>query len=303
MADNHSTHHIIQSLIMNFCIAIAKSAAAAYTASGAMLAEAIHSFADVGNQFLLLFGVKRAQKPADEKHPLGYGRAVYFWSFMVAVLLFLGGGVFSVYEGLHKMHSHEPISGIGVGIAVLLFSIALEGYATLSNIKLINSRRKEIGFFKYLRRSKDSDLVVVFGENLAATLGLLIAIVAIFIAWWTENPWWDGFGSLMIGVILLVVALFLAVEIKSLLLGENADPEVTAAVESVIAQNPDVTKLLHLISVQQGPGQVLLLMKLGFKPELTVSGVADVINKVESEIRKLRPEVSWCFVEPDRPRV
>ncbi|MFN4151529.1 MAG: cation diffusion facilitator family transporter, partial [Candidatus Sericytochromatia bacterium] len=179
MSGDSSTGHIIQSLVVNVCIAIAKGVAAFFTGSGAMLAEAIHSSADCANQVLLLIGVKQGQKPADEKYPLGYGRNVYFWSFMVALMLFSGGGVFSIYEGIHKMHTPEAVENVMIGIGILVFSIFLEGGATLSNIKELNKRKGNKSFFQYLKDTKDSDLVVVFGENSAAVLGLVLALIAL----------------------------------------------------------------------------------------------------------------------------
>src|SRR5689334_4358421 len=164
---DHGTSHIIQSLAVNVVIAVVKFAAAFSTGSGSMLAEAIHSGADCGNQILLLFGVKQAKKPPDAQHPLGYGRSVYFWSFMVALLLFSGGGVFSIYEGIHKLAHPEPVEHIEWAIGILLFSLLLEGWSTWGNIKDMNKRRGSKGFFQYLKDTKDSDLVVIFGENSA----------------------------------------------------------------------------------------------------------------------------------------
>jgi cation diffusion facilitator family transporter len=228
MADDkeHGTGHIIQSLAVNVLIAAVKAGAAFYTKSGAMLAEALHSFSDCGNQILLLIGVKQAKKSPDEKHPLGYGRAVYFWSFMVALLLFLGGGSFSIYEGVHKVLHPEPVENVWVGLGILFVSLLLEGGATLSNIKELNKRRGKKRFMTYLRDTTDSDLVVVFGENSAAVLGLGFAILALGLAASTHDGKWDGIGSIAIGLVLVGVAAFLAIEVSSLLIGEAADPDV-----------------------------------------------------------------------------
>ena len=298
----NSTGHIIQSLVMNAIIAIAKGTAAVFTGSAAMIAESIHTGADCCNQLLLLLGVKQSGKAPTASHPLGYGRALYFWSFMVALFLFLGGGVFSIYEGLHKIEHPEPVELVWVGLGILLFSLALEGWATLSNIKEMNIRRAGTPFLKYLRQTKDSDLVVVFGENLAASLGLMIAIPALTLAWATGNSAWDGVGSLGIGIVLVGVSVFLAAEIRSLLLGESADTKVESAAREIVAAHPAITKLLHMITLQQGPGQVLLLVKLGFNPELKIEQVCDAINTFETDLRSKCPEIRWCFVEPDRPR-
>ncbi|HEY1101042.1 MAG TPA: cation diffusion facilitator family transporter, partial [Myxococcota bacterium] len=179
MSAEDSSKHIIQSLVANLVIAAAKFIAAFVTGSGAMLAEAIHSFADCGNQLLLLRGVKEAKRPPDDAHPLGYGRTLYFWSFMVALLLFTGGGVFSIYEGIHHFQHPEPVTNVGLAIGILVFALALEGWATFGNIKELNRRRGGVPFVRYLRETKDSDLVVVFGENSAAVLGLFFALLAV----------------------------------------------------------------------------------------------------------------------------
>ena len=299
MSAEHSTSHIIQSLIANLVIAVGKGVAAVMTGSGALLAETLHSFADCGNQLLLLLGVKRAQQAPDATHPLGYGRSLYFWSFMVALLLFTGGGVFSIYEGIHKILEPEPVSKVHVGLAILGFSIALEGWATLSNIRELNRRRRAVPFFRYLRETKDSDLVVIFGENAAATLGLVFAIAALALSYLTGDSRWDAVGSLAIGVVLIGVAIFLAVEVKSLLVGEAADPAISAAVQEHVPTPEGVEELLEVITVQQGPGEVMAAFKIRFQDTLTANEVCAAINRFEAALRGKCPEVKWCFVEPD----
>ncbi len=295
-----STAHIIQSLIANTVIAAAKGVAAVITGSGAMLAETIHSSADCGNQLLLLFGVKQARKPATPEHPLGYGRALYFWSFMVAMLLFTGGGMFSIYEGVHKIRHPEPVGDIVVAVIVLVVALAIEGWATLGNIVELNKRRGATPFGRFLRETKDSDLVVVFGENSAAVLGLALALVALVLAKTTGNGRWDGAGSLAVGVVLVAVALFLAVEIKSLLVGESADPAIEREVRAMVAADPNVDAVLMLLTVQQGPGEIVVAMKLRFKDGLATGGdLCKVINAFEDRLRAARPEARWCFIEPD----
>jgi cation diffusion facilitator family transporter len=299
VAADHSTSHIIQSLIANTLIAIAKGVAAVFTGSGAMLAETLHSAADCGNQLLLLLGVKSAQKAPDESHPLGYGRSLYFWSFMVALLLFSGGGMFSIYEGIHKISEPEPIENVLVAFAVLGVSILIEGYATLSNVREINKRRGEKSFMHYIRATKDSDLIVVFGENAAATLGLVFAATALLVAHITGDSRWDAVGSLMIGFVLVGVAIFLAVEVKSLLVGERADPEIEQAAREVLRSHPKVTELLNVITVQQGPGEVLVAMKVRLDAGLTCEDAVKAINDFEVALKARRPEVRWSFIEPD----
>lgn len=299
MSGDHSTSHIIQSLGINALIALSKGVAAFFTGSGAMLAEAIHSGADCANQILLLIGVKQGQKPADEKYPLGYGRNVYFWSFMVALMLFSGGGVFSIYEGIHKMHTPEAVDNVMVGIGILVFSIFLEGGATLSNIKELNKRKGNKTFFQYLKETKDSDLVVVFGENSAAVLGLFLALIALVMSYLTHDSRWDGLGSVMIGVVLVLVAIFLAVEIKSLLVGESADPEIKISATEIIKNFDEIDSVLSVISVQQGPGEVMIAMKLKFKSGISSEVLVKSINNFEKELKKVKPEIKWCFIEPD----
>ncbi len=300
MSSENPTGHIIQSLLVNAVIAAAKTVAAVITGSGAMLAESLHSFADCGNQLLLLMGVHKARKPADAAHPLGYGRNLYFWSFMVALLLFTGGGVFSIYEGIHKFGSPEPVGPILVAVIILGLSIALEGWSTWSNIVELNKRRGAVPFFQYLRETKDSDLVVIFGENAAAVLGLVLALVAVVIARETGDGRWDAIGSLAIGVVLVGVALFLAVEIKSLLLGEAADPITEQSVRAIVEADPNVVKVLRMMTIQQGPGEVVVALKLQFQPGLKTGGdLCKAINELEGRIEARHPEVKWTFVEPD----
>lgn len=299
MSAEHSTSHIIQSLIVNLAIAAGKGVAAIMTGSGSLLAETLHSFADCGNQLLLLLGVNRARKAPDQSHPLGYGRSLYFWSFMVALLLFSGGGVFSIYEGIHKLHEPEPVEKVHIGLAILGFSIALEGWSTLSNIRELNRRRGGTPFFQYLRDTKDSDLVVVFGENSAATLGLIFATLALVAAYLTGDSRWDAVGSLAIGVVLIGVAVFLATEVKSLLVGEAADPSIGAAVHELVAAEPGLEELLEVITIQQGPGEVMAAFKIRFTESMTANEVCEAINRFEVALRAKCPEVKWCFVEPD----
>ena len=295
-----STAHIVQSLVANALIAAFKGVAAAITGSGALLAETIHTSADCGNQLLLLLGVKQARKPATAKHPLGYGRALYFWSFMVAMLLFTGGGAFSIYEGIHKIRHPEAVGSITVGVVVLAVALAIEGWATFGNIRELGKRRGATPFFRYLRETKDSDLVVVFGENSAAVLGLALALPALILAKTTGDGRWDGVGSLAVGVVLVAVAVFLAVEIKSLLVGEGADPALEHKVRAVIADEPRVLELIHMITMQQGPGEVMVAMKLRFVAGLQTGGeLCDVINRLEARIAERAPEVRWSFIEPD----
>jgi len=295
-----SSSEVIKSLAVNALIASSKGVAAAITGSGAMLAETLHSFADCGNQILLLVGIKQSHRPPDAKHPFGHGRNMYFYSFIVALLLFTGGGMFSIHEGVEKLQHPEPVGDIGIALIILAISIALEGWSALGNVKEMNKRRGDTPFFRYLKESKDSDLIVVFGENSAAVLGLLFAFGAIVMAKETDDGRWDALGSLAIGVVLVCVAIFLAREIKALLVGEAADPRLVDIVAGVADEHPHVERVVQLLSVQQGPGEVLVALKLKFKSGLEVDALVDSINDFEKRLRAKFPEAKWCFIEPDR---
>jgi cation diffusion facilitator family transporter len=294
-----SSGEVIKSLVVNMVIASSKGVAAAITGSGAMLAETLHSFADCGNQLLLLVGIKQSKRPADDKHPLGYGRNMYFYSFIVALLLFSGGGVFSIYEGVHKMQHPEAVGDITIAIVILALSIALEGWSTLGNIKAMNARRGDTPFFRYLRDSKDSDLIVIFGENSAAVLGLVLALGALLLAKQTGDGRWDAAGSLAIGVVLVGVAIFLAREIKSLLVGEAADPGLIKVAEELVDADPNIDKIIRMLTIQQGPGEILVAMKLKFRAGIETGALCGIINAFEERLEQRVPEVKWSFIEPD----
>jgi cation diffusion facilitator family transporter len=294
-----STGEVLKALAVNGTIAAAKGVAAFMTGSGALLAETLHSLADCGNQGLLLLGIKQSKKPADAKHPLGRGREMYFYSFIVALLLFSGGGGFSIYEGVHKLRHPEKVGDITVGVVILALSIALESWSTWGNIKEMKKRRGDKPLFKWLRETKDSDLVVVFGENSAAVLGLVLALVALVVAKQTGDGRWDAIGSISIGVVLVGVAVFLAIEIKSLLVGEAADPMLEAAVKEIAGKDPNVEGVIRLLTVQQGPGEIVVAAKLKFKQGLETKQLVDAINSFERELKKRVPEVRWSFIEPD----
>jgi cation diffusion facilitator family transporter len=302
MAGDKSTSHILQSLVANSLIAVAKGIGTVLTGSGAMLAETLHSLADCGNQLLLLMGVHKSRKPPTASHPLGYGRLLYFWSFMVALLLFTGGGVFSLYEGTHKLGHPEPMGDLTIAMVILAISLVIEAWATYKNIVELNKRRGSKPFFRYLSASKDSDLVVVFGENSAAVLGLALALAALLMATATGDAIWDGIGTLAIGVVLVGVALFLAYEVKSLIVGEAADPEIAESARLSASEDSRITGVLNLITVQQGPGEVIVAIKLGFVLSLTNEEVCNAINEFETRLRARSPEAHWIFVEPDIPR-
>jgi len=296
---SESVGEIVKSLVVNVLIACAKAVAAAISGSGAMLAETLHSFADCGNQLLLLRGVRATKKPADREHPFGYGRSLYFYSFIVALLLFFGGGVFSIHEGIDKLVHPEPVDDIKVALAILAFSLVLEGWSLYGNIREINHRRGDRSFVRYLRETKDSDLIVVLGENSAAVLGLVFALAALVGARVTGDGRWDGAGSLAIGLVLVGVATFLAREVKSLLVGEAADASVVTALGELAAADPNVEAILNVLTLQQGPGEILVAMKLRMKDGLPTAQLVEAINAFERAMKARLPEIRWSFIEPD----
>jgi divalent metal cation (Fe/Co/Zn/Cd) transporter len=224
---------------------------------------------------------------------------MYFYSFIVALLLFFGGGVFSVREGIEKVLHPEPVESITLSLVILVFSLALEGWSLLGNIREINRRRGERHFVRYLKDTKDSDLIVVLGENSAAVLGLLFALAALILARQTGDGRWDGFGSLAIGAVLVGVATFLAREVKSLLVGEAADPELIAKLEQLAELDPNVDTVLNVLTLQQGPGEILVAMKLKMRDGMLTDELVEAINAFEREVKRVAPEVRWSFIEPD----
>lgn len=291
--------YIFRALAANFLIAVSKGIGAVITGSGAMLAETLHSLFDCVNQVLLLVGLKQAQRPPSERYPLGQGRNLYFWSFMVAMLLFLGGGGYAIYEGIHKLQHPEPLNNPLLAVIILTFGLAIEGWAMMGALKVIKERRGTRPLFRYLRETKDSDLVVIFGEDAAACIGLTLALIAVGVTTATGNPMFDALGTLSIGIVLVGVAVFLAIEVKSLLLGESADPGMVAVVEACAAEDPRIVKVLRALTVQQGPGEIMVALKLQFANDLTTQTLVEAINAFEVRLQARSPEVRWCFVEPD----
>lgn len=297
-AEGHSTKVVITGLAVNGTIAIAKGIAAAISGSGSMLAEAIHTASDCLNQILLLIGLRQAAAGASEKHPLGTGRASYFWSFLVALMLFFGGGVFSIGEGVEKILHKEPVHNIGLSIGVLIFSLVLEAFALAQCFRELDKKRGKFTRAEYLGITKDAELVVSTGENFAAVVGLTFALAALLLAYYVD-PRFDGVGGVLVGLVLVWVAIFLARKVKGLLLGERADPEIEEQVRLAAKEDPRIKDVLRLITVQQGPGEVLIAAKLRFDDELSARQVTEAINSFEDRVRKREPEVKWQFIEPD----
>lgn len=291
---------IIISLFANLGIALSKLGGALYTGSAALLAEAVHSFSDCGNQALLLYGQHAAAKPPTERYPLGRGKELFFWSFVVALLLFTMGGMFSLYEGIHKMQHAQALEVPLVGIAILLVAVALEGFSFVACLREVKHQNTHGSLWKWIRHTSSADLLVIFLEDFAALLGLLFALAALIMAWATGNSMWDGLGSVAIGVLLIVVAVVLAREVKPMLIGEMSATDYQPKLEALLAEVMPGAKLLRLIALQQGVGAVLLAYKInpGATYPATVEAIA-AVNRFELAVRTRFPEIQWQFAEMD----
>ncbi|MCB9914831.1 MAG: cation diffusion facilitator family transporter [Planctomycetes bacterium] len=289
---------ILYAFLANLGIALAKFTAAFFTGSSAMVAEGVHSTADTGNQLLLLLGLKQSKKAPDAEHPLGYGMSTYFWSFLVALLLFSLGGLFSIYEGVHKLHAAEELDRPWIAIAVLVVSILLEGGSLFGALREIRHLRGERSLWEWLHVSRNSELVVVFGEDLGAIVGLVLALGFLSLAAVTGEPHWDAYGSMSIGAVLLVIALFVAVRVHDLLIGRSADPALQASLRAEVEADDHVEEVYNLITYQLGP-QVLVAVKLRLRDGLSHAEAIAQVNELERELRTKHPEIGWSFVETD----
>ncbi len=292
-----SLRAVLYALAANFGIFVAKSVAAVITGSSSMLAEAIHSLADCGNQGLLLVGMRQARRPPDPEHPLGYGNVVYFWAFLVSVLLFTVGGVFSIYEGTHKLSAPEPLAWPGVAVAVLLIAVVLESFSLLGCVREIRKVARGRSLWRFFRESRNTELIVVLGEDIAALLGLLIALAAVVLAFATGNPAFDAAGSIAVGVLLIVVAVLLSVEIKALITGQSAEPAVEAEMRAFLAARAEVAAVLSLLTLQMGDG--IMVAAKARMDAASAQDLVDAINRVEADLRRAFPQVRWIFFEPD----
>ncbi|MEE8345211.1 MAG: cation diffusion facilitator family transporter [Woeseiaceae bacterium] len=289
---------ILYAFLANAGIALAKTWAAWLTGSGSMLAEAIHSYADAGNQVLLFIGLRQSTRPPDSEHPLGYGKLSYFWSFIVAVLLFSMGGLFSIYEGIHKLQQPEALSQVWVALLVLVFAMVLEGFSLFGCLREIRNVRASRSFRDWLKHTRSSELVVVLGEDIAALLGLVLAFAFVAMASLTNNPIYDAFGSISIGVVLIIVSIFVATRVRSLLVGRSADPLIQEAIENIIGQEPDIEKVFNTITMQFGP-DTMLAAKIKMRSGLDIDAAVDSINALERRLKDEIPNLQWCFIEPD----
>jgi cation diffusion facilitator family transporter len=297
------TRAVIAAMIANGGIAVTKFLAFLATGSSSMLSEAIHSVADTFNQGLLLLGGKRAQAAPDAVHQFGYGRRRYVYSFMVAIIIFLLGGLFSLYEGWHKWHFPEELTKVWIAYTVLIVSIGLETYSFRTALREANKSRGSRSLQQYVRDARQPELPVVLLEDTGALIGLVFALLGITMAEVTGDPRWDGLGAMAIGVLLVVIAVFLAFEMASMLVGESALPEQEAAIRAAVAEQAGVHSIIHMRTLHTGPDELLVAVKIGVDPEDQASDLARIIDGAEQRIRAVVPTARWIYVEPDVRRV
>lgn len=296
--DESTAKAILYAFLANFGIALSKSWAAWLTGSGSMLAEAIHSYADACNQVLLYVGLRQSVRPPDDEHPLGYGKLSYFWSFVVAMLLFSVGGLFSIYEGVHKLNHPEPLSHVWIALVVLGVAIILESFSLLGCLREVRKIRGSRSLRNWLQHTRNSALVVVAGEDVAALLGLILAFVFVSLAALSGNPVFDAVGSICIGIVLIVVSFFLTIRVQSLLVGASAEPLIQEAIQEIVDADDNVASVLNMITMQFGP-DTMLALKLQMRSGLDLGSAIASINALERRLKEQVPELKWCFVEPD----
>lgn len=300
MSAGGSKKVIILSLCANFGIALSKLGGALFTGSAALMAEAVHSFSDCGNQALLLYGGHTAKRAPTDKFPLGRGKEMFFWSFVVALLLFSMGGAFSLYEGLHKISSPEPLNHPVVGIVILLIAVVLEGISFKACYDEVKKVNRYPSLWQWVKHTMAADLLVIFLEDLAALLGLCFALAALLLAWATGNTMWDGIGSCVIGVLLVAVAIVLAREVKSMLIGERPSSDYEGALRVILKTVMPEARIIRVIALQQAVDAVLLAYKIhpgAAKADLHET--IEAVNRFEEKVRLEYPEIKWQFAELD----
>ncbi|WP_046471869.1 cation diffusion facilitator family transporter [Allosalinactinospora lopnorensis] len=300
MSVEGSTKAVVTALAANLGIAVTKFVAYLLTASSAMLAESIHSVADSSNQALLLIGGKRARRRATPDHPFGYGRERYIYAFIVAIVLFSVGGLFALYEAWHKISDPHPITEWQwVPITVLLVAIVLEAAALRTAVRESNAERGDAGWVQFVRRSKSPELPVILLEDIGALVGLVFALAGVTMTLLTGNGVWDGVGTAAIGVLLVVIAVVLAVEVKSLLIGESASAEHERRIERAILAGDDVDTIIHMRTMHLGPDELLVAVKIAIDSEDDARDVAHAINGAETRVRQAVPIARLIYIEPD----
>jgi len=294
-----STGAIVAALLANLGIAVAKFVGFLLTGSSALLAESIHSVADASNQGLLFLGGRRAKRPPTPLHPFGYGRSRYFWAFVVSVVLFSLGGLFSIYEGYHKIAEPEEISSPAIAFGIFAVAIVFEAFALRTAMRHAQPERRGRSWAEYIRTSRSPELPVLLLEDSGALLGLIFATAGVALATLTGNPVFDGVGTLMIGVLLVAIAGVLAREMKSLLIGEAADSQTIERIEAEIVHGPDVRRVIHMLTQHLGPEELLVGARVEFDPSLSMTELADAIDSCEARIHAAVPIATVIYLEPD----
>lgn len=298
MADSSSKTAVYAALGGNLLVAITKGVAAALTGSSSMLSEAVHSLVDIGNELLLLYGMHRAGKQATPEHPIGYGRELYFWSFIVAVLIFaLGAGV-SIFEGLAHIRNPEPVEQAWINYLVLALAFLFEGISWVVAFRQYRAAMGEMGFFEAFRKSKDPPTFMVLFEDSAALVGIVLAAAGTYASDSLAMPALDGWASIAIGVVLAVVAVLLARESKSLLIGERADRELSDSILRVAAAQPSVARANGLITMQMAPDQIVAALSLEFADELRTPQIEQAVTEIELAVMAAHPQVVSLFIKP-----
>lgn len=297
MATNNSTKAVLYAFSANFGIALAKTGAAVWTGSGSMLAEAIHSYADCGNQVLLLIGMKRAVKEATQKHPMGYERESYIWSMMVAFILFSVGGVFAVHEGWDRFLHPHAIENANVALLILLAAVGMEAFSLKGALSAMEEEKGDKSLWQWFKQTHSSELMVVTGEDIAALLGLVIALITLGLAVVTGNTAFDAIGSILIGLLLIVVAGIVGAEVHSLLIGESAE-DIRGSVQGYLEAQPCVLRVLNIWAINHG-NSVMVSIKAELKPDLMVLNAVNEINAMERQIKQTHSRVKWIFFEID----
>ena len=298
MAATGGTRTIVTALIANFTIAIAKFFGFVITSSSAMLAEAVHSLADTSNQALLLLGKKRSKKSPSDERPFGFGRERFFWAFVVSIVLFSLGSMYAVYEGIEKIRHPHEIESLWWALAILLFAMVMEAYAFQTAVKESRFYKGDHSWKSFIRRSRIPELPVVLLEDFGALMGLVFAFVCVLIADVTGNAVWDGIGTLSIGILLGLIAIILAIETKSLLIGEGALPEQSMRIENAITSSPEVSSLIDMRTEYLGPETLLVAAKIEFSGETSPSDISADVDTIENRIREVEPLAKIIYLEP-----
>lgn len=301
MATGGGKKAIVAALVANLGIAIAKFVGFLITGASSLIAESVHSLADSGNQGLLLFGASRAKRAPTRIHPFGFARARYLWAFVVAIVLFALGSLFSIYEGVHKLAHPEPLKSVRIGVIILFVGIVLETFSLRTAVVESNHVRGTQSWWQFVRHAKIPELPVVLLEDIGAMIGLVLALGGLILASATGNPNWDAYGTLSIGALLGVIAVFLAMEMQSLLLGEGATDHDVAAIRSAIEGQPEVRRLIGLKTQHLGPEELLVVAKVELDPGLQFADVVAVIDRAEEQVRTAVPAATEMYIEPDYP--